>query len=826
MQRLLAFIGCLLISLSGYALNFETATTESHTYYLSNDGDDTNDGRSESSPWRTIGKINEALANDTNGGWIAPGDKVLFRRGDTFYGNLYVNRSGNEEAPIELSSYGDENDDFPIISGSGGTITGGDYFQAISMVNSSHVLVTKIWVKNDRKDGSRYTYGEYQSFGIKVIANKWGGIVRNITFREVKVSDVFGITIPPPSEFNALNATGIRFEGEAFEADKAVAIEDVLIEDCYFTHLGKAGVWAVHKGSKNPDDDSFNKNQNFIIRNNHFFKTGGSGVILSKTNNALVENNDFDHTGHSEDAEPRLAGRGSGMWVWSCSNILAQFNRSYSVRGPNDSHGMHIDFGNKNIFYQYNYSEDSAGGFVEILGDNINSVYRFNVSVNDGVRDHHGRTLWVSDFAGTGKKIASDKNYIYNNTIYLDNGLTPDLTFVGKNIYVYNNIFQVVNGKMGEELKIQIDVGSDLYISNNLYDGAINNDFTTLDTNPYFGNPLFENPGVLDREAYKIKEGSPTIDNGLSFPEPSFPNAGIGIFKDIPMTLNEDAFGEAVAINAVPNIGASNVFNSNKIDTDSDGVYDEFDACPNTPLGFQVNSNGCTALSSANFTIVTNSETCPDQNNGTLKITAATEHNYTIAFNGKDHTFSDVIEITSLTPGFYEFCIGIVEDENFEQCFSIEIKQSDAIQAKLSQTSNKTTVEIIAGTAPYTVLKNGTEFLKTSNRYFEIDTKYNDIIQIKSSAVCEGVFTERISGFFTLTSNPVKDNLFLKFNNSVQQGGFTVHDMVGKSVYVNTFQALNGTAEIELPKRIKNGMYFLRVHQGQQTQTSKFILVR
>ena len=618
MLRYIAVIACMFITFSSFAYEFD----EGNTYYISNEGDDSNDGLSEATPWKTISKINEAFANDNNGGWIAPGDKVLFRRGDVFYGNLHVNRSGTEDALIEISSYGDENLEYPIISGSGGTITGGDYFQAISMVNSSHMLVNKIWVKNDRKDGSRYTYGEYQSFGIKVVANKWGGIVRNIKFRDLKVSDVFGIVIPPPSEFNALNATGIRFEGEAFEEDKEVAIHDVLVENCYFTHVGKAGVWAVHKGPKDANDDGFNKNQNFIIRNNHFHNTGGSGVILSKVNNALVENNDFDHTGFSSDEEPRLAGRGSGMWVWSTSNVIAQYNRSYSVRGPNDSYGMHIDFGNKNIIYQYNYSEDSAGGFVEILGDNINSTYRFNVSVNDGLREtNHGNTLWVSPYAGTGNSISSDYNYIYNNSIYLDDGKTPDIFLRGKNTYVYNNIFHAVNGEIGEEVTIDIDEGSEIIVSNNLFEGNVNPEFIALDENAHTGDPLFLNPGSSVRTDYKIQEGSSAIDSGTRFPEPSFPNAGTGIFKDITEFPEKDAFGLHVNIrNGVPNIGAHNAFNSGYADTDNDGVLDHLDVCPNTPLGVPVNASGCTELASNNFTIEIKSETCPDQNNGKLII--------------------------------------------------------------------------------------------------------------------------------------------------------------------------------------------------------------
>lgn len=532
-------------------------------YYMSNDGNDDNTGLSEDAPWKTIEKLNTALAVAGNGGWVAPGDKILFKRGDVFYGHLLNYRSGTEDDWIEFSSYGNSNEDFPIISGSGGTIEGGDYFQAMSLTNCSYVLLNKIWIKNDRTDGSRYTYGEYSSFGVKIIANKWGGVSSNITFREVKVSDVFGLSIPPPSEFNSLNATGIRMEAAENEEGVDIAINDILIEECYFTNIGKAGVWGIHKGNVDALDPSVNRNKNIIVKNNTFYRTGGSGVILSKTLNGLVENNDFDETGYSNNSEPRLAGRGSGLWVWRCQNIIAQYNRSFGVKGPGDSYGMHIDFGNSNIIYQYNYSEESEGGFCEILGENTNCTYRFNVSVNDGYRDFHGNTLWVSDFAGTGVKISSDENYIYNNSIYLDKNYAPDITITGKNTYVYNNIFEVVNGEIGEHVDINIDAGSDLFVSNNLFRGNIKNEFKALDVNSQSGDPAYVNPGGDTKDDYMISEGSAAVNNGKSFPEPSFPQAGIGIFKDISTFTSVDVYGNSVDIvNKTPNIGACNAYNS------------------------------------------------------------------------------------------------------------------------------------------------------------------------------------------------------------------------------------------------------------------------
>ena len=49
--------------------------------------------------------------------------------------------------------------------------------------------------------------------------------------------------------------------------------------------------------------------------------------------------------------------------------------------------------------------EDCEGGFVENLGGNETSVYRFNISVNDGWRSNpnwvnSNHTIWLSDNIG------------------------------------------------------------------------------------------------------------------------------------------------------------------------------------------------------------------------------------------------------------------------------------------------------------------------------------------------------------------------------------------------------------------------------------------
>jgi len=104
-------------------------------------------------------------------------------------------------------------------------------------------------------------------------------------------------------------------------------------------------------------------------------------------------------------------------------------------------------------------------------------------------------------------------------------------------------------------------------MANNLFYGDISDHFMSLDGSRITGqDPLFVNPDpTAGKDGFNIQTGSPAIDAGKVFPEPGFPMAGKGIFKDITSYASMDAFGNLVDLESVlPNIGASNLFNSNQ----------------------------------------------------------------------------------------------------------------------------------------------------------------------------------------------------------------------------------------------------------------------
>jgi parallel beta-helix repeat protein len=70
------------------------------TYYLSDKGNDYNRGTSKDHPWCSLKKLNTVLNS------IKAGDSILFERGNSFEGNLYINLKGQTNNEIYFGTYG------------------------------------------------------------------------------------------------------------------------------------------------------------------------------------------------------------------------------------------------------------------------------------------------------------------------------------------------------------------------------------------------------------------------------------------------------------------------------------------------------------------------------------------------------------------------------------------------------------------------------------------------------------------------------------------------------------------------------------------------
>ena len=399
--------------------------------------------------------------------------------------------------------------------------------------------------------------GKNVRFGIKVVANTQN--LKNFIFNDLYIHNIYPTT---DITSNIHKGYGIKLETQSDTLSGLLnTISNVKVINTTISETGHYGFWIKSLGLNNIDSV---KNSEILIENCVFEHTGGSGFVPNKSKNIIVQNCIFNHTGSSLDT--RMWKRGSGMWTFDCKNVVAQHNKFMNSHGPMDSYGSHIDYGNENVVFQYNYSFNNEGGFAEVLGDNLNCGYRYNISVNDGYREdpnnipwnNKGKIFWVSNYCGQNPiRCPSTETFFYNNTVFVNDTINPEIYFwpnVG-DVHMYNNL--IVVGSNGQIIPTLIENNlNDLYISHNFfYDSSRIDLDIDLKNNELFGDPLLLNSyylGVNNPYAYQIQNNSPVINNGFLI------NGSLDSLNYLKHNGGLDFFGNSVSHHSPSNIGAFN----------------------------------------------------------------------------------------------------------------------------------------------------------------------------------------------------------------------------------------------------------------------------
>lgn len=247
-------------------------------------------------------------------------------------------------------------------------------------------------------------------------------------------------------------------------------------------------------------------------------------------------------------------------------------------------------------------------------------------------------------------------------------------------------------------------------------------------------------------------------------------------------------------------------------DDDNDGVTNDIDQCPNSTPGSTVDSVGCFTIAEGNFDIQAISETCPDKANGQLLISTSERHNYSTTINGEDYSFSNSRVINNLPSGTYNFCIAI-EKENYEQCFSVIIEEASIISGKTTVKANKADINILQGTAPFSVLVNGKQAFKTTNSSFSVDVVHGDLIEVKTAVECEGVFSKSIDLFEGVIAypNPSSSGQFqITVPSNNKNIRVELYNVQSQLLSAKTYPVNYGKIQLNI-EEMPTGIYFAKI---------------
>ncbi len=515
------------------------------TYFVdAGQGDDRSEGTSAEHPWRTLERANRAL--------LQAGDQLRFAAGQRYAGELrLVSAAGTAKAPIVLGSYqpaGDGKAPVPVIDGHG-------MAEALLLRDCEHVRVEDL---SFTADGGT-PCGDMRC-GI-LIENDTDRELSDFTLRRVHVAHVSydepGF-VRPAGDVRTANGVGQYGWGIYWKIRHGRgSFRQIRMQDCSVERVDHTGIKL--DGPKGGIRD-------VLAEDIRVSRTGGPGVQMSGVAGGRFDRVRVDHSGSTDDT--RNWGRGSGLWTWGSRDVVIEHGSFTHANGPGDSAGVHIDFGCRNVIVQYNFSAHNAGGFCEILGDNHNCAYRYNVSVDDGFRQkgrqgafQEGKTFWLSGYVGNRRKpVGPIDTYFYNNTIYVSAGIVAKFSIAptASGVLVANNIFclcgpsaVVAGDQLRAERSIAAAVGRAV-MSHNLFLRAASwpKGLGMEDGAPVYGDPAFASAGGENLSDYAPRRRE--LVKGRGMPLSPIPGDHIGLTGGL--AVGQDILGQTVP--AIPGIGA------------------------------------------------------------------------------------------------------------------------------------------------------------------------------------------------------------------------------------------------------------------------------
>jgi hypothetical protein len=381
------------------SMGFAAAAGATEYFVDSQSGDDACSGTSRAEAWRTLGRVNQQV--------FEPGDRIGFKAGTRYSGQLAPRGTGTTTQPICIGKYGVGS--LPRIDGEG------------QVLDTLLLRNLEFWEVKDLELTNLGTNRAPWRTGARVVAENFGRM-RHIHLQNLFVHDVNG------SLSKSNEGCGIYFETRGRRGGSY--FDDLLIEDCHVVRTDRNGICQRNGSGAH--------SLHVVIRGNLLEDIGGDGIKPWGSDAPLVEHNIV------RGGRIRCDDAAAGIWPFDCNDALIQFNEVSGMKGINDGQGFDSDYLCRRSVFQYNYSHDNDGGFMLICSPGSSfcegTIIRYNISQNDGIR-----TARVFHFGG-----GSSNTLVYNNTIYVsatqnlplllfgewDGGRPRDVRFLNNLLYV------------------------------------------------------------------------------------------------------------------------------------------------------------------------------------------------------------------------------------------------------------------------------------------------------------------------------------------------------------------------------------------------------
>lgn len=268
-------------------------------------------------------------------------------------------------------------------------------------------------------------------------------------------------------------------------------------------------------------------------------------------------------------------------------------------------------------------------------------------------------------------------------------------------------------------------------------------------------------------------------------------------------------------------------------DEDEDGVFDDGDdLCLGTPKGVEVDTNGCPVnrFPADNFRIEIQSESCRNNNDGSITITASdTSITYTAVLDGGgapvNADFMDSHAFQNLIAGNYSLCItgtdGAITYR--ETCFDIVLTEPEPLSV-LAALDARILDLTLDGASLYNLELNGL-VTQTEDDKIQLDLKEGrNTLRVFTNLPCQGVYEESffVSSRPILYPNAVNANSRVFLNGYSGQVDIEIFSVNGQLILTDR-QMVNGN-ELEVDfSLLPKGVYYMKIETSEVREVIKMI---
>ena len=371
-------------------------------YYVSSEGDDTNDGLTPETPIKTLSKASSLS--------LKAGDSVLFRKGDTFTGNLsYSNLDGTKENPITFASYGD-GDERPVITNGNEILRGGNI---INVQNSSGVVIRDLQV-NAYASSSAHNGTRVTGIGYGV------GVAREESYHDIYIVNNVLRAYDFSGEYPDAdsNAYGISVGGWDGTVKESLTGVHILKNDV--SYFGRVGI--IASGTV-PDNDDYNRTarkkiSDIHIDGNTVHHIGQIGMYIMGGVNCTMDRNLVYQTGIATE-RGEIDGQCGIMYITSEYSVC-RYNVVYDIYAAGsrfDAMGIDVDWNTDNITVEYNLCYNCLGDGIGTMATQNSIIAHNRIEDSQGATNHNA-SIGVSNYIDRNWPLTEEVFSVINCRIY------------------------------------------------------------------------------------------------------------------------------------------------------------------------------------------------------------------------------------------------------------------------------------------------------------------------------------------------------------------------------------------------------------------------